>query len=414
MALSFLTLRANCAFNPGFDADFDTFFTDSTLRLDYIFSGMNDAAEVSLRRQSKTPRWDGRRINLDSLHLAANGRITLTTLTGDTVYRHSFSSLFLEWIETGDTTARAFEHVVLVPAPRDPVRITLELTDNRRSPIARHSFVHNPGDILIRRPQPVKADITRLASGSFDGIRIPVTILSEGYRASERDSFLCHARTTVDQIFSHEPFSEMQDRFDFYAVFIPSTDSGVSVPRLGEWRNTAFKSHFSTFYSDRYLTCQDLFSLHDQITGLPAQHIIVLANTDEYGGGGIFNSYTLTTARHRDFKPVVVHEFGHSFGGLADEYFYDNDVMTDTYPTDIEPWEKNITTLTDFHGKWEELVPEKQTADSEVGLFEGGGYSAHGIWRPADNCRMRINDINHFCPGCILALRRLIHFYTGD
>lgn len=98
-------------------------------------------------------------------------------------------------------------------------------------------------------------------------------------------------------------------------------------------------------------------AIHNALAGIPYEHIIILANTDVYGGGGIYNSYTLTTAHHPMFKPVVVHEFGHSFAGLADEYFYEDDTMTDTYPLDIEPWEQNISTRVDFTSKWENILP---------------------------------------------------------
>ncbi|WP_290043157.1 M64 family metallopeptidase, partial [uncultured Muribaculum sp.] len=150
----------------------------------------------------------------------------------------------------------------------------------------------------------------------------------------------------------------MPERFNFVAVASPSADEGVSVPRLSDWRSTAFSSHFSTFYSDRYLTTSALPAVHDALRGIPYEHIIILANTPEYGGGGIYNSYTLTAARHPLMRPVVVHEFGHSFGGLADEYFYEQDVMSDTYPLDVEPWEPNITTLVDFPSKWQALIPD--------------------------------------------------------
>ena len=120
------------------------------------------------------------------------------------------------------------------------------------------------------------------------------------------------------------------------------------------------------------------------------------------------------------FRPVVVHEFGHSFAGLADEYFYDDDVMTDTYPLDVEPWEPNISTRIDFASKWEDMLGKgtpipTPTAESErypVGVYEGGGYSAKGIYRPADNCRMRTNEYPTFCPVCQRAIQRLIEFYT--
>jgi hypothetical protein len=233
---------------------------------------------------------------------------------------------------------------------------------------------------------------------------IAVAIAGEGYRADDMERFLREARRAVDAILSHEPFKRYADRFDFYAVEVESTDSGVSVPKEGRWIDTPFGSHFSTFYSDRYLTSPCVFAIHDALTGIPYQHIIVLANTDVYGGGGIFNSYTLTAAGHRLFEPVVVHEFGHSFGGLADEYFYDDDVMTDTYVLDVEPWEPNITTLVDYDSKWKDM--------DGAALFEGGGYSAHGIYRPADTCRMRANQAPAFCPACQRALSRMILFYT--
>ena len=118
--------------------------------------------------------------------------------------------------------------------------------------------------------------------------------------------------------------------------------------------------------------------IHDALAGIPYEHIIILANTKEYGGGGIYNSYTLTTAHHPMFRPVVVHEFGHSFGGLADEYFYDNDVMTDTYPLDVEPWEQNISTQVDFASKWKDMLtngtpiptPTKEEAIRQKGFID--------------------------------------------
>ena len=157
------------------------------------------------------------------------------------------------------------------------------------------------------------------------------------------------------------------------------------------------------------------------MAGIPYEHIIILANTEQYGGGGIYNAFTLTTAHHPNFRPVVVHEFGHSFGGLADEYFYDEDVMNGLYPLNIEPWEQNITTRINFASKWEDLLtkatpvptPVANKAKYPIGVYEGGGYSAKGIYRPAFDCRMRTNEYPTFCPVCQRAIQRIIEFYTG-
>ena len=151
-----------------------------------------------------------------------------------------------------------------------------------------------------------------------------------------------------------------------------------------------------------------LKQLHDCLAGVPYEHIIILANTDTYGGGGILNSYTLTTAHHKQFRPVVVHEFGHSFGGLADEYFYD-DQYTNLYNDQVEPWEKNITTKVDFASKWQKLIDE-----GKAGLVEGGGYMSRGVWRGQENCRMRTNEHPDFCPVCQDALEDIIRFYTEE
>ncbi|MDE5838826.1 MAG: M64 family metallopeptidase, partial [Paramuribaculum sp.] len=233
--------------------------------------------------------------------------------------------------------------------------------------------------------------------------------------------FYTRAAAAVEEILSYEPFRNHREDFNFVAVATPSADSGVSVPRLKDWKNTAFSSHFSTFYSDRYLTTDKVFTINDALKGIPYEHIIILANTDEYGGGGIYNSYTLTAARHPMFRPVVVHEFGHSFGGLADEYFYTGDVMEDTYPQDVEPWEPNITTLRDFDSKWKSLIkpgtpvptPVEKADQYPIGVYEGGGYSFKGVYRPADECRMRNNTYPTFCPACTAAIDSLINFYTG-
>ena len=207
----------------------------------------------------------------------------------------------------------------------------------------------------------------------------------------------------MEALFQHEPFKKLKERFQIIAVKSPSKDSGTSIPGKGIWKNTALGSHFNTFYSDRYLTTLNLKRLHDWLAGTPYEHIIVLVNTDNYGGGGILNSYNLSMTHHPSFKPVVVHEFGHSFAGLADEYAYEQEQIP-MYPADIEPWEPNITTLKDFDSKWKSL--------KGAGLFEGAGYSLKGVYRAYQDCRMRTNEHPVFCPVCQQAIERLIRFYT--
>ena len=399
-------------------------FADKTLRVDYIFNGNASGQAICLDGLSALPTWAGRKHHLAELPLQGNGQIIMrNAASGKTIYTTSFSSLFQEWLETDEArnVTKGFENTFLLPYPLQPVEIEITLLDPRRNVRASMKHIVHPNDVLIE--QKGNSHITPhkyLLHNDSPEKCIDVAILAEGYTLQEMQTFYEDADIACKSIFDHEPFKSMKKRFNVVAVASPSTDSGVSVPRLNEWKHTAFGSHFSTFYSDRYLTTSRVKAIHDALAGIPYEHIIILANTEEYGGGGIYNSYTLTTAHHPMFRPVVVHEFGHSFGGLADEYFYDNDVMTDTYPLDIEPWEQNISTQVDFAAKWKDMLSENTPVPTSAevsenyptGVYEGGGYSAKGIFRPAENCRMRTNEYPAFCPVCQRALRRIIEFYT--
>lgn len=399
-------------------------FADKTLRVDYIFNGNASGQAICLDGLSALPTWAGRKHHLAELPLQGNGQIVMrNAASGKTIYTTSFSSLFQEWLETDEArnVTKGFENTFLLPYPLQPVEIEITLLDPRRNVRASMKHIVHPNDVLIE--QKGNSHITPhkyLLHNDSPEKCIDVAIFAEGYTLQEIQTFYEDADIACKSIFDHEPFKSMKKRFNVVAVASPSTDSGVSVPRLNEWKHTAFGSHFSTFYSDRYLTTSRVKAIHDALAGIPYEHIIILANTEEYGGGGIYNSYTLTTAHHPMFRPVVVHEFGHSFGGLADEYFYDNDVMTDTYPLDIEPWEQNISTQVDFAAKWKDMLsentpvptPAEVSENYPTGVYEGGGYSAKGIFRPAENCRMRTNEYPAFCPVCQRALRRIIEFYT--
>ncbi len=404
---------------------FNDCFSDSTLRLDYTFTGLNNQQYIGLSQKTCTPGWVGRRHNLDKLPVRGNGQLYMTDKeSGDTIYATSFSSLFFEWLDTDEAahTTRSMPETVLVPMPLRPVNVHVNLNNHRGKSVATLIHPISPDDILIKRPDTKSTTPYKYIYKSGDPKeKIDVAILAEGYTVAEMDSFYHHANIAVESLLNHEPFKSMADRFNFVAVASASDESGVSVPRFNNWKKTAFSSHFSTFYSNRYLTTTNVPDIHNALLGIPYEHIIILANTDEYGGGGIYNSYTLTTARHDMFRPVIVHEFGHSFAGLADEYFHGSgDVMSDTYPNDVEPWEQNVTTLVDFTSKWEDMLPEgtevptRQIDKTKVGVYEGAAYSTKGVFRPFDECRMRNNVAPAFCPVCQRAIMRMIEFYTDD
>ena len=396
---------------------------DRTLRVDYIFSGTDKSQEISLDEMSVFDGWAGRRVNLDEAPLRGNGQISLTDAqTGDVLYRQSFSTLFQEWQTTEEATRvrKSFENVFLLPMPSASAVVKVELYDFRGNVSSSLSHVVDPSDILIRRLDPKPAPHKYLLkSGNVEDC-IDVAIVAEGYTVEEADKFYAQAQVAMEAILAHEPFAQYKDRFNFVAVALPSEDSGVSVPGEGLWKKTALGAHFNTFYMDRYLTTLRLRQMHDRLCGVPYEHIVILANTDTYGGGGIFNSYTLTTAGHPSFKPVVVHEFGHSFAGLADEYYYDDQFVEYYYP-DCEPWEQNISTLYDFESKWNDMLPEGTViptasveGNSVVGVYEGAGYQSKGVYRPFPDCRMKTNAAESFCPVCQRAVARIIEFYTVE
>ena len=388
---------------------FDEWFCDRTLRLDYVFAGDVQHQQIYVDQLVQMPRWYGRRTRLAELPLAGNGQITVRShRSQQVIYRHSFSTLFQEWLTTDEAkhTQRSFENVFLVPFPRDTVDITVQLFDFHNHVQATMTHTVSPSDVLIsRQGERLVSPYVTLQQAADTTRCIHIAYVPEGYTAGQMPQYLDHCRQAMKALFRHEPFKSLRPRFNIIALTTPSVDSGVSIPGKGLWLNTVLGSHFDTFYVPRYLTTLHLKQLHNLLAGTPYEHIIILANTPNYGGGGIYNSYNLSYTGGDKFEPVVVHEFGHSFGGLGDEYPYgEEDPM---YFADTEPWEPNLTTLHDFSQKWQNLIDQGRAS-----LVEGGGYQTKGVWRGQADCRMRTNEEPDFCPVCQQALERLIRFYT--
>ena len=270
--------------------DFDTYFRDSTLRIDYVFAGNAQEQGIYVDELNLLPGWYGKKHRLTEVPVAGNGQIIVRAhATGQEVYRNSFSTLFQEWLsyDEAKTTSKSFQNVFLIPMPRDTVDVTVELYNNRREVMATMTHQVTPNDILIHRRgfQNVTPYVT-LQQAKDPSRCIHIAYLAEGYQEQEMETFLDDARIATDALFSHEPFKSLRDRFQIIAVKSPSTESGTSIPRQGIWKNTALHSHFDTFYSNRYLTTLHLKDLHNWLAGTPYEHIIVLVNTDQYGGGG--------------------------------------------------------------------------------------------------------------------------------
>ena len=436
-----LTLTALLAVASLRAQDFDRHFEDATLRLDYVFCGDHAHQAIYFQQALRTSAWAGRRTNLAEPLLEGNGQIrVLDPETGESLYANSFSTLFQEWQveEEALYVQKAFENCFQVPFPKHPVDIEVFMVDTHRKRTSYLKHRIDPADILIRKVADNGNSSSVIWQGGPLDETIDIVVVSEGYDASEKAKFYADAEHVATALFRHEPFASLRNKFSIRAVFAPSRESGVSVPRRGQWKDTPMDSHFDTFYTDRYLTTSAQQKVYDLIGTVPFEHIVVMVNTGIYGGGGIYNSLTIMNSDHATFNAVMVHEFGHAFGGLADEYAYGDQVET-PYPADTEPWEPNITTLHDFSAKWQDMLPkgisiptevddldrqnvrrlwptftqeQKDMLNLKLGVYEGAGYQTKGVYRPVQECRMRINECEEFCPVCTRAIIRMIDYYT--
>ena len=247
-------------------------FEDRTLRLDYTFSGNSQHQELYVDELKALPRWYGKRERLAEVPLRGNGQLLVRDKRdGRLIYRHSFSTLFQEWLATEEAkrVQKSFENVFLMPFPKQPVEITVELRDYHDRVNATMTHSVDPADILIcRSGDRLVTPYVTLQQAADTSRCIHVAYVAEGYQQQEMGTFLEDCKTAMASLFQHEPFKAMKDRFNMVAVMSPSEESGTSWPAKGIWRNTVLGSHFDTFYSDRYLTTLHLKKLHDVLVGL--------------------------------------------------------------------------------------------------------------------------------------------------
>jgi hypothetical protein len=220
--------------------------------------------------------------------------------------------------------------------------------------------------------------------------------------------------------FACSPYKENKNNFNIWVVYAPSQESGTDVPGKRIYKNTIVNSSFYTFNTERYLMTMDVKDLRDIAANVPYDQIMILVNSPLYGGGGVYNYYSIVSSDNDYSDYVMTHEFGHAFADLADEYWTSDVAVTDYFNQKVEPVQPNITTLVDFGSKWKNLVdkntpiptPNDSKYYDKVGAFEGGGYVENGIYRPKFDCTMKSRSRNNFCPVCYNALSEMIKFYT--
>ena len=402
--------------------DYAEYFEPKSLRIDFALSGDIHEQRASLQQIREEPLWGGPVKNLiDPFDYGGYYVKIYDIQTNVLLYTRGFNTLFEEWRTTDQATkeVQSWTNSISIPYPKKPV--LFELMARERSDNQFHSLWKmeiDPKSIFIDRSPLKNLKTERLQYNGDPAGKVDLVFLAEGYTAAEMDKFNEDARRFMEELFCTTPFSSHRDDFNVWAVQVISEDSGTDKSGEGIFMNTALNSGFYTFGLNRYLTTPDMKSIRDAVWNVPCDAIFILVNSSTYGGGGMYNFYAIGTVDNARTLSVFVHEFGHSFAGLADEYFNSEVAYNDFYNLDVEPWEPNITTLVNFEAKWKNLIqpgaPLPTPVDGEfadkLGVFEGGGYMAKGIYRPMNHCTMR--DQAPFCPVCEASILRMIYYLT--
>ncbi|MBE0637966.1 MAG: peptidase M64 [Bacteroidales bacterium] len=404
-------------------AQFDRFFHDRTLRIDYVHAGNHETDDYYFDELLEEPYWGGSKVNLiDTLKYGEYFFEVVDLATDSVIYSRGYGSLFSEWQTTEEAkkTTKSFTETVVFPFPKQDVRVDFFGRDSKGEFEKRFVYNVDIDSYFIRKER-------RLEYPSFDvhisgdpAKMVDVLILPEGYTKDEMDLFKKDCFDFAAHLFSFEPYSENSNKFNIRGVSAPSPESGCDIPADTIWRKTLLNASFYTFDSERYCMTPDNKSVRDMAANAPYDQIYILVNHEKYGGGAIYNYYSLSVNSNSQAAKIFIHELGHGFAGLGDEYYDSEVAYSDFYPLDVEPWEPNITTLVDFDSKWKHMIdpgtpiptPAIEEYMNVTGVYEGGGYAAKGIYRPSIDCLMHTFKGNVFCAPCNKAIQQMIDFYS--
>lgn len=404
-------------------ADFSDYFHTKTLRLDYYHAGNHDHDEYYLDAAKIEPWWAGSQVNLvDTFYFGQNYVKVIDPTTQQVIYSRGYSTLFSEWQTTEESkqTRRALTETVVVPLPIHKAEIRIFSRDHKGELVERFLYLYDPENYFISTERRLQFPVFDVHVSGEPGKKVDIVILPEGYTESEMGIFIKDCNEFAGHLFSFEPYTQYKDRFNIRGVLAPSPQSGSDIPADSVWQKTLLNTTFYTFNSERYCMTYDNKSVRDMAANAPYDQIYILVNTKKYGGGAIYNYYSVSVNSNLYASKIFIHEFGHGFAGLGDEYYDSEVAYSDFYPLDVEPWEPNLTTLVNFEEKWKNLLDKKipvptpvtEKYSQQTGVFEGGGYAAKGVYRPAVDCLMNSFKGNEFCPVCRNAIEKMILFYT--
>jgi len=451
-------------------AQYNHWFLEKTLRVDLYHTGTKGQETISLNQVFQEGEWPGTRTQLlDPLGLGEYLVRVFDLASTQLIFSRGYSTHFNEWQTTDEALAgifRTFHETVRMPYPKNPIQVTISRRDKQmvfheifstaidpNSPTQIHKEAHAP---LFKA--------TKLVDNGAPQNRVDLLILPDGYSKADMEKFHNDAKHLSDVLLGTSPFKEHKKDFNVWIIDVESRQSGIDKPDKNEWKDNALGTTYNTFGSARYALTEENRVIRDIASAVPYDAIAILVNDNRYGGGGIYNQYE-TTYTQPDIKGqewqmdyMFVHEFGHSFAGLGDEYYTSQVSYNDFYSKGIEPWEPNLTALIDpANLKWKDLVSkdtplptpwDKAKYDSlesirgkldrlapdyyekrepilrqekaimenpqlvgKVGAFEGAGYVSKGVFRPALDCRMFSLSLVGFDPVCKAAIERMIDYY---
>jgi len=443
-----------------------------TMRIDFYHSGDASREIFSLDRVVIEPLpWPGDTLqNIDSSNLGKYFFEIRDQKSKQALYSRGFASIFGEWETTDEAKSlnRTYQESLRFPAPTSTIDVVLKKRDDKNQFKDIWTISVDPTDQFIDRSKTAPpAPVLTIQKMGEPETKVDFLILGDGYTAAESKKFEADARRLTEVLFSTSPFKENRRHFNVWAICPPAAESGISRPSTGVYHDSPLGATYDAFGSERYVLTFDNQALRKTAAFAPYEFIEVIANNRTYGGGGIFNLYSTVAADNAFANYVFVHEFGHHFAGLADEY-YTSDVSYGPATTRVEPWEPNVTALLDIPTlKWRSLVspiasdtpiptpwnkvefetysreiqarrgqlrkekrPEeemealfheeldhekamfaKEKYAGKVGAFEGAMYEARGYYRPEIDCIM-FSRTNHFCRVCRQAIERVIKMYS--
>ncbi len=452
--------------------DFNSWFQPMTMRLDYYHTGNSAGDLYSFDEVYQESCWAGKKTDLiDRSNLGKYIFKVIDKKSQKLLYSRGFCSIFGEWQTTEQAREmyRSFSESVRFPWPKMPVDVTISCRDEGNIFQEVWRITLDPAETnFIRAANPDDIPTTDLMIQGDIESKVDIVVLPDGYRRNEMKKFHKDADRMLKALFQTEPFRSARKRFNVRTVDVASAEKGIDDPQRGIFRENILSCSFNAFGSDRYILTWDNKNLKKAAARVPYEHICILVNSDKYGGGGIFNCYTTCVSDNQWSDYIFVHEFGHSFGGLGDEYYSSSVAYSDFYPAGTEPWEPNLTTTLDRDGlKWGNLIDDrtpvptpwnksafdahqreyensrkKMTTDKvdavridslvaandawvqeflrslpywgKVGLYEGAGYASQGIFRPYPDCRMFTRSLTGFDPVCSRAIQNMIDFYSEN